>query len=89
MNQKFGDIFAKFLFVFFVWTVIAFFFGIGHQEYSMFSFIRKLFKSIYVKPKEIMSFLEEEDYEWDDDLKQWQEELKEIDTNLERDDGES
>ncbi len=37
-----------------------------------------------------MSFLEEEDYEWDDDLKQWQEELKEeIDTNLERDDGES
>jgi hypothetical protein len=56
----------------------------------MFSFIRKLFKSIYVKPKEIMSFLEEEDYEWDDDLKQWQEELKEeIDTYLERDDGES
>ena len=54
----------------------------------MFSCIRKLFKSIYVKPKEIMSFLEEEDYEWDDDIKQWQEELKEIDTHLEREDEE-
>ena len=54
----------------------------------MFSCIRKLFKSIYVKPNEIMSFLEEKDYEWDDDIKQWQEELKEIDTHLERDDEE-
>ena len=30
MNQKFGDMFAKFLFVFFIWTCVAFFFGIGH-----------------------------------------------------------
>ena len=29
MNQKFGDLFAKFLFVFFIWTVIAFIFEIG------------------------------------------------------------
>ena len=29
MNQKFGDMFAKFLFVFFIWTVIAFIFNIG------------------------------------------------------------
>ena len=31
MNQKFGDLFAKFLFVFFIWTVIAFIFNIGWQ----------------------------------------------------------
>jgi len=30
MNQKFGDMFAKFLFVFFIWTFIAFIFGIGY-----------------------------------------------------------
>ena len=30
MNQKFGDLFAKFLFMFFIWACIAFFFGIGH-----------------------------------------------------------
>ena len=29
MNQKFGDLFAKFLFVFFIWTCIAFIFEIG------------------------------------------------------------
>ena len=29
MNQKFGDMFAKFLFVFFIWTAIAFIFNIG------------------------------------------------------------
>jgi len=29
MNQKFGDLFQKFLVVFFVWTVIAFIFNIG------------------------------------------------------------
>jgi metal-sulfur cluster biosynthetic enzyme len=28
-NQKFGDLFAKFLFIFFIWTVIAFIFNIG------------------------------------------------------------
>lgn len=30
MNQKFGDIFAKVLFLFMIWTIIAFFFGIGY-----------------------------------------------------------
>ena len=29
MNQKFGDLFAKFLFVFAIWTAIAFIFDIG------------------------------------------------------------
>ena len=29
MNQKFGDLFAKFLFIFFIWTCIAFIFEIG------------------------------------------------------------
>ena len=29
MNQKFGDLFAKFLFIFFIWTCIAFVFEIG------------------------------------------------------------
>ena len=30
MNQKFGDLFQKFLVIFFVWTCIAFIFGIGY-----------------------------------------------------------
>jgi hypothetical protein len=30
MNQKFGDWFAKFLFVFAIWTAIAFIYGIGY-----------------------------------------------------------
>ena len=30
MNQKFGDLFQKFLVVFFVWTCIAFIFEIGY-----------------------------------------------------------
>jgi len=30
MNQRFGDLFAKLLFVLFVWTIVAFFFGIGY-----------------------------------------------------------
>jgi len=30
MNQKFGDMFGKFLFVFAIWTAIAFIFGIGY-----------------------------------------------------------
>jgi len=49
----------------------------------MFSFIRKLFKSICDKPKDIMASIGEVDYNWDDDIKQWQEELNEINTRLE------
>ena len=30
MNQKFGDLFQKFLIIFFVWTCIAFLFNIGY-----------------------------------------------------------
>jgi hypothetical protein len=30
MNQKFGDLFQKFLIVFFIWTCIAFIFEIGY-----------------------------------------------------------
>ena len=30
MNQKFGDLFQKFLVVFFIWTCIAFIFEIGY-----------------------------------------------------------
>ena len=30
MNQKFGDLYAKFLLVFFIWTCIAFIFRIGY-----------------------------------------------------------
>jgi hypothetical protein len=30
MNQKFGDMYAKFLLIFFIWTFIAFFFEIGY-----------------------------------------------------------
>jgi len=29
MNQKFGDMFAKFLLIFGIWTFIAFIFNIG------------------------------------------------------------
>ena len=30
MNQKFGDLFAKFLVLFAIWTAIAFIFEIGY-----------------------------------------------------------
>jgi hypothetical protein len=30
MNQKFGDLFQKFLIIFFIWTCIAFTFNIGY-----------------------------------------------------------
>ena len=30
MNQKFGDLFAKFLLLFAIWTAIAFIFEIGY-----------------------------------------------------------
>ena len=29
-NQKFGDLFGKFLIIFGIWVFIAFIFGIGH-----------------------------------------------------------